>query len=252
MLYCCLTIAHTLLFALIFCTHCYNPFVLTKPSPCPFPCRPIPILEAADDGAEDPEVELGPLLMQPDLILVAPAKMIVLRNPDKAVSVGVSATAASMVGRSDPHHRTNEGKSAGSCEQFYLYSVDALLGDWDIIHHFSLFFFASSDGMQRRRQGPGAMDIERERDARPVPWEQRVLDAGERFLDRIGALGRDEPIPARPQDRPARRREGGDREGGRVHHEVGHMPGRNAQNDQPEEHDQFIVEEPRRARYWPF
>ena len=72
--------------------------------------RPIPILEAADDGDEDPEVDLNPLLQQPDMVMYTPAKMIVLRNPDKAVSVGVSATAASMMGRPDQSNRNNDGK----------------------------------------------------------------------------------------------------------------------------------------------
>lgn len=101
------------------------------------------------------------------------------------------------------------------------------------------------------------MDVERERererDFGPVPWEQRILDAGENFLNRIGALGRDEPRQARGQERP-RRREGADRDGGRVHHEVlvGHAPDQEAQNGRPEEHEQFIVEERRRNRFWPF
>ena len=73
-------------------------------------CRPIPILEAADDGDEDPEVDLNPLLQQPDMMMYTPAKMIVLRNPDKAVSVGVSATAASMMGRPDHSNRNDDGK----------------------------------------------------------------------------------------------------------------------------------------------
>lgn len=96
--------------------------------------------------------------------------------------------------------------------------------------------------------------MERERDPRPVPWEQRVLDAGENFFNRMGLFGRDEPRQGRGQDRP-RRREGGDRDGGRVHHEVlvGHVPDQEAQNGRPEEHEQFIVEERRRRnRYWPF
>lgn len=73
-------------------------------------CRPIPILEAADDGDEDPEVDLNPLLQQPDMMMYTPAKMIVLRNPDKAVSVGVSATAASMMGRPDHSNRNDDGE----------------------------------------------------------------------------------------------------------------------------------------------
>jgi hypothetical protein len=98
------------------------------------------------------------------------------------------------------------------------------------------------------------MDVERERerDPRPVPWEQRVLDAGENFFNRMGLLGGDEPRQGRGPDRP--RRGGAERDGGRVHHEVlvGHVPDQEAQNGRPEEHEQFIVEERRRNRYWPF
>ena len=42
--------------------------------------------------------------------MYTPAKMIVLRNPDKAVSVGVSTTAASVMGRPDHSNRNNDGK----------------------------------------------------------------------------------------------------------------------------------------------
>ena len=50
-------------------------------------------MEAADDGDDDPEVDLAPLLQQPDTVIYPPGKMIVIRNPDEAVSVGVSAPA---------------------------------------------------------------------------------------------------------------------------------------------------------------
>ena len=64
--------------------------------------RPIPVLEAADDGDEDPEVDLAPLLQQPDAVIYPPGKMIVLRNPDQAVSVGVSAPASAHGRRAEP------------------------------------------------------------------------------------------------------------------------------------------------------
>ena len=66
-------------------------------------CRPIPILEAADDGHEDPEVDLVPLLHHPDEVIQSPNKMIVLRNPDQAVSVGVSAISSGEGGRRSEH-----------------------------------------------------------------------------------------------------------------------------------------------------
>ena len=50
-------------------------------------------MEAADDGDDDPEVDLAPLLQQADAVIYPPGKMIVIRNPDEAVSVGVSAPA---------------------------------------------------------------------------------------------------------------------------------------------------------------
>jgi hypothetical protein len=53
------------------------------------------------------------------MVMYTPAKMIVLRNPDKAVSVGVSATAASMMGRPDHSNRNNDGK--GNAREYVNY-----------------------------------------------------------------------------------------------------------------------------------
>jgi hypothetical protein len=53
--------------------------------------RPIPILEAADDGNENPSVELASLLHHDEeQRSQLPAKMIIIRNPDEAVCVGAS------------------------------------------------------------------------------------------------------------------------------------------------------------------
>ena len=110
-----------------------------------------------------------------------------------------------------------------------------------------------------------AMDMNRGPQAR-MPWQRRMLVAAQDAFNQIGA-------PWREARRPD---EGVDRGDGRVHHEErvrGLEPNRGLElgqmvrgqgagagavaphgnnNDHPDEHDQFIVEERRRGRIWGF
>ena len=210
-------------------------------------------MEAADDGDEDPEVDLAPLLQQPDLVMFAPAKMIVVRNPDKAISVGVSATAASLAGMAETAPRQGDGESKSR----YSALIQSVAHQSHYLISFFSFFFFSFLCLLDQRRRIDAMDIDRNRDfdrvrAHPEMMEDRIIEAGRGFLNYFGVGPRGRQ--GRGRGRGGRGRGPGDGEnGGRAHPEVGirgqGLP--DAPGD-PEEHQQFIVDERRRARWWRF
>lgn len=176
--------------------------------------------------------------------MFAPAKMIVVRNPDKAISVGVSATAASMAGMAENAPRQGDGESESHTVHFGSDAYQSLILN---------FFFSCA--LEQRRQ-IGAMDIDRQRDfdrarGHPDMLEDRIIEAGRGFLYYLGVPPRGRQGRGRGHRGGGGRGPGDGEDGGRAHHEVGirgqGLP--NAPGD-PDEHQQFIVDERRRARWW--
>jgi hypothetical protein len=79
----------------------YSPFFFMVPAVMTdTSSKPIPILEADDSANDIAEVELQ-RLVESDNVVFAPSKMIIIRNPNDTVSVGINSSSSSSSSSSE-------------------------------------------------------------------------------------------------------------------------------------------------------